>query len=119
MREAEGLARQLGADQKTAATRPAAAKSRDVLRVEEELSDLLTAAVEVRLGKRVKRHGQVEQTGELAIRFGSLEELDGLIERLRALARLSRASTAVAWPIWGNIHLTRSWLFSSPFTEFP
>ena len=86
VREAEGLARQLGADQKTAATRPAAAKSRDVLRVEEELSDLLTAAVEVRLGKRVKRHGQVEQTGELAIRFGSLEELDGLIERLRALA---------------------------------
>ena len=86
VREAEGLARQLGADQKTAATRPAAAKSRDVLRVEEELSDLLTATVEVRLGKRVKRHGRIEHSGELAIRFGSLDELDGLIERLRALA---------------------------------
>jgi ParB family chromosome partitioning protein len=54
-----------------------------VLRVEEELSDLLTAAVEVRIKKSVKRHGQVEQLGELAIQFGSLAELNGLIERLR------------------------------------
>ncbi len=84
VRDAEGLVRQLGTGQPSAATRPAA-KSRDVLRVEEELSDLLAAAVEVRVGKRVKRHGQVEQMGELAIRFGSLDELNGLIERLRQL----------------------------------
>ena len=53
------------------------------VRVEEELSDLLTAAVEVRVKKRVKRHGRFEDQGELAIAFGSLEELNGLIDRLR------------------------------------
>ena len=33
--------------------------------------------------KRVKRHGRMEEMGELAIQFGSLEELNGLIDRLR------------------------------------
>lgn len=92
VREAEKLVRKLGDD--FAAT-PAAAstaaggardKSGDVRRVEEELADLLTAAVEVRLKKRIQRHGQWEQQGELAIQFGSLDELNGLIERLRALS---------------------------------
>ena len=60
-------------------------------RVEEELSDLLMAAVEVRVKKRVKRAGRMEDMGELAIQFGSLEELNGLIERLRAeLPRIFR-----------------------------
>ena len=54
-------------------------------RVEEELSDLLTAQVEVRVKKRAKRAGRMEQAGEVAIQFGSLDELNGLIERLRAL----------------------------------
>ncbi|MDO9293016.1 MAG: chromosome partitioning protein ParB, partial [Hydrogenophaga sp.] len=58
-------------------------KSRDIKRVEEELSDLLTAEVEVRVKKRVKRHGRLEELGELAIQFGSLDELNGLIEKLR------------------------------------
>jgi ParB family chromosome partitioning protein len=58
-------------------------KSRDLRRVEEELSDLLAAAVEVRLKKRVKRSGRIEDMGELSIQFGSLEELNGLIDRLR------------------------------------
>ena len=49
-----------------------------MLRVEEELSDLLMAQVEVRLKKSGK-----QQTGEVAIAFGSLEALNGLIERLR------------------------------------
>ena len=52
-------------------------------RVEEELSDLLMAEVEVRLKKRVKRHGRMEDLGEVAIQFGSLEALNGLIDRLR------------------------------------
>ena len=52
-------------------------------RVEEELSDLLLAQVEVRVKKKTKRAGQLEQSGELAIQFGSLDELNGLIERLR------------------------------------
>ena len=63
----------------------AKAKSGDVLRVEEELADLLTASVEVRVKKRVKRQGRMEEVGELAIGFGSLDELNGLIERLRKL----------------------------------
>jgi ParB family chromosome partitioning protein len=37
----------------------------------------------VRVKKRVKRHGRVEEMGELAIQFGSLDALNGLIERLR------------------------------------
>ena len=85
VRESESLVRKLGGGSEAPAARSAESKSksRDVLRVEEELSDLLTAAVEVRIKKRVKRHGQVEQLGELAIQFGSLAELNGLIERLR------------------------------------
>ena len=55
-------------------------------RVEEELSDLLTAQVEVRVKKQLRRHGQLQPTGEVAIQFGSLEELNGLIERLRGAA---------------------------------
>ena len=49
----------------------------------EELSDLLMAEVEVRVKKRVKSAGKVEDMGELAIQFGSIDELNGLIERLR------------------------------------
>jgi ParB family transcriptional regulator, chromosome partitioning protein len=33
--------------------------------------------------KRVKRHGKFEEMNELAVQFGSMEELNGLIERLR------------------------------------
>ena len=62
---------------------PKKEKSRDLKHVEEELSDLLTAEVEIRVKKRVKRHGRTEEMGELAIQFGSLDELNGLIERLR------------------------------------
>jgi ParB family chromosome partitioning protein len=51
--------------------------------VEEELADLLMADVEVRVKKRVKRHGRLEDMGEIAIQFGSLEALNGLIDRLR------------------------------------
>ena len=54
-------------------------KTRDVLRLEEELADLLTASVEIRVKKRTKRGEQ----GELAIGFGSLDELNGLIDKLR------------------------------------
>ncbi|MDD2729525.1 ParB/RepB/Spo0J family partition protein [Malikia sp.] len=86
VREAESLARKIGGTQAVSAPKVKPAKSRDVSRVEEELSDLLTAAVKVRVKKHVKRHGQVEQMGELAIQFGSLEELNGLIDRLRSLA---------------------------------
>jgi ParB family chromosome partitioning protein len=52
-------------------------------RVEEELSDLLTAQVEVRVKKRAKRNGKLEDMGEVAIQFGSLDALNGLIDKLR------------------------------------
>ena len=83
VREAESLVKKLSAEfNLTAPRKPAAGadKSGDVRRVEEELSDLLTAQVEV----RVKKRARGAQAGEVAIQFGSLDELNGLIERLRA-----------------------------------
>ena len=84
VREAESLAKKLGAEFNLVAQKPKKEKSRDVRRVEEELSDLLMAEVEVRVKKRVKRLGKMEEMGELSIQFGSLDELNGLIEKLRA-----------------------------------
>ena len=86
VREAENLVKKLGAEFNLVSPKPKKEKSRDLKRVEEELSDLLTAEVEVRVKKRVKRHGRVEEMGELAIHFGSLDELNGLIDKLRGTA---------------------------------
>jgi ParB family chromosome partitioning protein len=83
VREAESLVKKLGAEFNLVQQKPTKDKSRDIKRVEEELSDLLTAEVEVRVKKRVKRHGRVEEMGELAIQFGSIDELNGLIDKLR------------------------------------
>ncbi|HAX19043.1 MAG TPA: chromosome partitioning protein ParB [Hydrogenophaga sp.] len=83
VREAESLVKKLTAEFALAPQKLKKEKSRDIKRVEEELSDLLTAEVEVRVKKRVKRHGRLEELGELAIQFGSLDELNGLIEKLR------------------------------------
>ena len=83
VREAESLAKKLGAEFNLVTQKPTKEKSRDIRRVEEELSDLLMAEVEVRVKKRVKRLGKIEEMGELSIQFGSLDELNGLIEKLR------------------------------------
>ncbi len=83
VRETESLVKKLGAEFNLVSAKPKAEKSRDLRRVEEELSDLLTAEVDVRVKKRVKRNGRTEEMGEVAIQFGSLEELNGLIDRLR------------------------------------
>jgi ParB family transcriptional regulator, chromosome partitioning protein len=83
VREAESLVKKIGAEFNLTSPKPKKEKSRDLRRIEEELSDLLTAQVEVRVKKRVKRHGRVEDLGEVSIQFGSLDELNGLIERLR------------------------------------
>jgi ParB family chromosome partitioning protein len=87
VREAERLVKKLSVEFSLVASKASNAgkkeKSRDLQRVEEELSDLLTAAVDVRVKKRVKRAGRIEEMGELAIQFGSLDELSGLIEKLR------------------------------------
>jgi ParB family transcriptional regulator, chromosome partitioning protein len=83
VRETENLVKKLGAEFNLVSPKPKAEKSRDVRRLEDELSDLLTAQVEVRVKRRVKRNGRSEEMGEVAIQFGSLEELNGLIDKLR------------------------------------
>jgi ParB family chromosome partitioning protein len=83
VREAEALVKKLGAEFRLSAPRKPRRegdKPGDVRRLEAELSDLLTAQVEVRV-KKTARGGA--QSGEVAIQFGSLDELDGLIARLR------------------------------------
>jgi ParB family chromosome partitioning protein len=80
VRETEKLVTKVqGAGRQTPLLRVKAEKSRDVLRLEEELSDLLTAQVQILVKKRTKRGEQ----GEVTIQFGSLDELNGLIDKLR------------------------------------
>ena len=83
VRETESLVKKLSAEFSLKPQKVAREKSRDIRRVEEELADLLMAEVEVRIKKSVKRAGKREETGEVAIAFGSLDELNGLIERMR------------------------------------
>ncbi len=83
VREAESLVKRLSAEFNLVTQKPKKEKSRDIRRIEEELSDILMAEVEVRVKKRVKRLGRMEELGELSIQFGSLDELNGLIDRLR------------------------------------
>ena len=83
VREAESLVKKLSAEFNLVPQKPKKEKTRDMKRVEEELSDVLTAQVEVRLKKRVKRNGKLEDMGEVAIQFGSLDALNGLIDKLR------------------------------------
>ena len=53
-------------------------KPRDIVRLEELLADALTAQVEIRI-QRSARH---REQGELAITFGSFDELTGLLQKL-------------------------------------
>ena len=86
VREAESLVKKLAAEFTLKPHRAKLEKSGDTRRVEEELADLLMAEVEVRVKKQVKRNGRREDTGEVAIQFSSIDELNGLIERLRKMA---------------------------------
>ena len=78
VREAEKLVARIGSTRQKPLLRAASQKSRDLVRIEHALSDLLTAQVEIRVKKRTQRGEQ----GELAIQFGSLDELNGLLEKL-------------------------------------
>jgi ParB family chromosome partitioning protein len=79
VREAEKLVTRVGQEGRQAPLmRIKGEKSGDLKRLEEHLSDRLTAAVEIRVRKRTRRGEQ----GEIAIAFGSLEELNGLLEKL-------------------------------------
>lgn len=80
VRETEKLvAKTQGQGRQTPLLRVKSEKTRDVLRLEEELSDLLTAQVGIHIRKKTLRGEQ----GELTIQFGSLDELDGLLDKLR------------------------------------
>jgi len=80
VREAEKLvAKVQGAGRQTPLLRVQSEKSRDVVRLEEALSDILTAQVEINVKRKTKRGEQ----GEITIQFGSLDELNGLIDKLR------------------------------------
>jgi ParB family chromosome partitioning protein len=78
VREAEKLSARAGETRQPPLLRARSEKPSDLRRIEEELSDALTAAVEI----RVKKHTARGQQGEVAIAFGSLDELNGLLDRL-------------------------------------
>ncbi len=78
VREAEKLVHRMGNARQKPLLRVQRGKSGDLARIEEELSDALTATVEIRVKKRTKRGEQ----GEVAIAFGSLDELNGLLDKL-------------------------------------
>ena len=75
-------AEKLGAEFTLTSAKPKKEKSRDLKRLEEELSDTLAADVEIRIKKRIKRNGRMDDMGEIVIQFGSLDALNGLVERL-------------------------------------
>ena len=81
VREAEKLvAKTLNVGRQAPLLRVEKEKSRDIVRLEEQLSDRLAAAVEIRVHRKTRRGEQ----GEIAISFGSLDELNGLLEKLGA-----------------------------------
>jgi len=78
VREAEKLVARNTSTRQKPLLRVSKDKPRDLQRIEQQLSDALTAQVEIRVKKRTKRGEQ----GEVAIQFGSLDELNGLLEKL-------------------------------------
>jgi ParB family chromosome partitioning protein len=86
VRETEKLVARQGAGgggRQTPLLRVKQEKSRDIVRLEEALADQLTAAVEIRVLRKTKRGEQ----GEIAIAFGSLDELNGLLDKLGVTER--------------------------------
>jgi ParB family chromosome partitioning protein len=77
VRDTEKLVARSSAPPRPATAAPAG-KARDITRLEERLADRLTAPVEIRVKRRTRRGEQ----GEIAIRFDSLDELNGLLEKL-------------------------------------
>ncbi|MCC7151139.1 MAG: ParB/RepB/Spo0J family partition protein [Rubrivivax sp.] len=78
VRETEKLAARQGNGRQAPLLRTQKDKPRDIARLEEQLADHLTAAVDIRL----RGTGRRRSRGEVAIAFGSLEELNGLLDKL-------------------------------------
>jgi ParB family chromosome partitioning protein len=85
VRETEKLvARQIGGDtRQSPLLRVKKDKPRDIVRLEEALADKLTASVDIRVLRKTRRGEQ----GEIAIAFDSLDELNGLLDRLGVAER--------------------------------
>jgi ParB family chromosome partitioning protein len=79
VRDAERLvARSASTARQHAAAPVKPGKSGDLVRLESQLSDRLLAKVEIRLLRGARASGR----GEIAVSFGSLDELGGLLQRL-------------------------------------
>ena len=79
VREAEKLVgRAQGNGRQATLLRVKKDKPRDIVRLEEQLADRFTAQVEIRVHRRTQRGEQ----GEVAISFASLDELNGLLDKL-------------------------------------
>jgi ParB family chromosome partitioning protein len=76
VRDAEKLATRASLGQKNSKTGSKAEKPRDLIRLEEALSDALATSVSIKINAR--------NAGELLIAFGSLDQLDGITKRLGA-----------------------------------
>jgi ParB family chromosome partitioning protein len=78
VREAEKLVQRGDTPRQTPLLRMKGEHPRDIARIEEQLADWLTAKVEI----RVKKRSRGGPAGEVAIAFGSLDELNGLLDKL-------------------------------------
>jgi ParB family chromosome partitioning protein len=75
VREAEALVARAQQGERKGKTAKSASRSRDIERLEEELADALGAVVRL--------HADAKGTGRIEIRFSSLDQLDGIVERLK------------------------------------
>ncbi|WP_323069485.1 ParB/RepB/Spo0J family partition protein [Mycetohabitans endofungorum] len=75
VRETEKLVAATAKEAPPSAKRASQERSRDIMRLEEEVSDLVAATVRIKMGRRGR--------GQLTIDFGSLDALDGILLRLR------------------------------------
>jgi ParB family chromosome partitioning protein len=78
VRDAERRVARRNAPPRPTSVRANGQKGRDIVRIEQQLSDSLSASVQIRVKKRT---GQAQE-GEIAIAFASLDELNGLLARL-------------------------------------
>jgi ParB family chromosome partitioning protein len=75
VRETEKLVTATAKETPVSAKRASQERDRDIVRLEQEVSDLIAATVKIKMGRR--GHGQ------LTIDFGSLDALEGILTRLR------------------------------------
>jgi ParB family chromosome partitioning protein len=75
VRQVEQLVQKMLQDAKNPPKQPRETENRDVLRLQEELSDFLGAAVQIQSAKGGR--------GKLLVAYDSLEQLDGILARMR------------------------------------